>query len=93
MEATAPTPPPSEAPRLTGRELDVLRLMCRSDCLLEKEMPVQLGMQLCTFKTHKESLYRKFGVHSRLQLLEKAMRLRVVGCHCCGQLPGREARP
>jgi len=64
--------------------LEVLRLMCRADCLLEKQMLGVLKMKLGTFKKHKESVYRKCRVNSREQLIEKAMRWKLVPCFCGG---------
>ena len=80
-------PPATDpVPHFTPRELEVLQVMCSADCLLEKQMPDALGMSLSTFKTHKESIFKKCGVNSREQLIEKAMRWRLVPCFCGGPL-------
>lgn len=75
-------PAAGEAPRLTPMELKVLRLMCDSRCLLEKAMPEELGISLSTFKTHREHLYAKLGVHDRLELMHRAVRWGLVPCFC-----------
>jgi DNA-binding CsgD family transcriptional regulator len=75
-------PAAGEAPRLTPMEMKVLRLMCDCRCLLEKAMPGELGISLSTFKTHREHLYAKLGVHDRLELMHCAVQLRLVPCFC-----------
>ncbi len=70
------------APHLGPREWDVLVLLCRADCLLEKMMPAELGISLSTFKTHKEKLYAKFGVDTRHKLIVKAVESGLVPCYC-----------
>ncbi len=90
-------PAPGDAPRLTPMELKVLRIMCSPECLLEKEMPDQLGIALSTFKTHREHLYAKMGVHDRLNLMQRAVQLGLVPCFCSAAnghaTPGAEAGP
>lgn len=72
-------------PHLTVREMEVVVLLCSAECLLEKEMPDRLGMSLSTFKTHKEHVFAKCHVNSRLQLMHKAVHWRWVVCACGAQ--------
>ena len=60
----------------------MLLLMCSPECLLEKQMPDRLGMSLSTFKTRKQDLFLKFKVHSRLELILKAVQWGLVVCYC-----------
>ena len=76
------TQPPPPMPHLTGMEMKVMLLLCRDDCLLEKEMPEELGISMSTFKTHREHLYAKCKVHSREELIVKAIRWHLVPCYC-----------
>jgi len=81
------TPMPSDrrsekVPHLTPREMEVLLLLCRADCLLEKEMLDVLHMSLSTFKTHKEHLFALLGVDSRQKLIAEAVRLGMALCYC-----------
>ena len=48
---------------LTGRERDVLALVCRG--LADKQVAEALGLSLNTARNHVAALYRKIGVHSR----------------------------
>ncbi|MGV9013443.1 MAG: response regulator transcription factor [Flavobacteriales bacterium] len=72
------------APHLTPRELEVLRLMCHPECWMEKELPERIGVSLGTFKNHKEKVFKKCNVGSRLQLVVKAVRWKLVECYCVG---------
>ena len=71
-------------PRLTGRELDVLLLLCSPECLLEKQIWDRLKMSQSTFKTRREHLFLIFNVHSRLELISKAVQWGLVVCYCGG---------
>lgn len=48
---------------LTGRERDVLALVCRG--LADKQVAKALGLSLNTARNHVAAVYRKIGVHSR----------------------------
>lgn len=52
---------------LTPQETAVLKLLQRG--LTNKEIAAALGLAEVTIKTHLTKLYRRFGVHTRLQLL------------------------
>ena len=57
---------------LTGRELDVLRLLQGSLSL--HEIAVELYLSSNTVKTHARSVYRKLGAHSRDEAVRIARR-------------------
>ncbi len=57
---------------LTGRELDVLRLLQGSLSL--HEIAAELYLSSNTVKTHARSVYRKLGAHSRVQAVQIARR-------------------
>ena len=57
---------------LTGRELDVLRLLQGSLSL--HEIAAELYLSPNTVKTHARSVYRKLGAHSRVQAVQIARR-------------------
>jgi len=64
--------PLPERDRLTPRERDVLRSL--ADGLSDKEIALHLQIGIETVRTHLASMYRKFGVESRLQALAFALR-------------------
>jgi DNA-binding NarL/FixJ family response regulator len=66
--ATGPT-----APRLTGREAEVLSLL--ADGLGTSEIAGRLFMSESTAKTHITHIYQKLGAGNRAQALVAAMRL------------------
>jgi LuxR family maltose regulon positive regulatory protein len=55
----------SEAERLTGREVDVLRLL--GDSLTLNDIARELHLSTNTVKTHAKALYRKLGATSRTE--------------------------
>jgi len=61
------------APRLTGREAEVLSLL--ADGLGASEIAGQLFMSESTAKTHITHIYQKLGAGNRAQALVAAMRL------------------
>ena len=66
---------PSMVPssELTGRELDVLRLL--GVALTHREIARTLYVSANTVKTHTRNVYSKLGVSSRLQAVERARQL------------------
>jgi len=58
-------PPSIAAANLTGRELDVLKLLSRG--LANKEIARELNLQEPTIKLHVKTLYRKIDVKNRTQ--------------------------
>lgn len=74
-------------PHVPPRELEVLRVMCHPECWLEKEVPKRMGVSLSTFKTHREKVFKKCKVCSRLQLIVKAVCWQLVDCFCSGLHP------
>lgn len=57
---------------LTPRELDVLKLICNG--LNIKEISCRLNIGTRTVETHKQSIYRKTGTESLMELLRIAIR-------------------
>jgi ATP/maltotriose-dependent transcriptional regulator MalT len=67
---------PSAPDRLTERELDVLRLLPGG--LSQRAMGEALYLSLNTIKTHVRGIYRKLGVESRGQAVERARELELI---------------
>lgn len=61
-----------EEPLLTGRELDVLRLVAAG--YSNKEVAAHLYIGLTTVKTHLDDVYRKLGVSDRAHAVAVALR-------------------
>jgi DNA-binding NarL/FixJ family response regulator len=64
------TKPASELEQLSARELEILRLLAKGHRY--KEIADQLGISICTVRTHVSAVYEKLHVHSRT---EAAMKL------------------
>lgn len=62
--------PPTDGPRLTPRELDVIDGYDHG--LADKEVAAKLDLSVSTIKSHARSIYAKLGVNSRTQALHKA---------------------
>jgi DNA-binding CsgD family transcriptional regulator len=68
---SAPLPPQS-SPRLSPRELDVLRLLVAGHH--DREIAAALRVSPRTIQTHVASLFAKFGVNSRVEVTAIAVR-------------------
>lgn len=68
--AAAPAP---DAPELTGRETDTLRLIARGYSY--KEVADMLGVSVSTIQTHIKHMYRKLSVNSRSEAVFEAQAL------------------
>lgn len=66
---------PSLVEPLTGRELDVLRLICEG--LPNREIAERLTVTLNTVKKHSSHIYGKLGVSSRAQAIVRARELEI----------------
>jgi DNA-binding NarL/FixJ family response regulator len=68
-----PTAPdvPREA-ELTGREVEVVRLLARG--LINREIAEQLGLSVKTVEVHKARALEKLGLRSRANLVQYALR-------------------
>jgi predicted ATPase/DNA-binding CsgD family transcriptional regulator len=69
--ASGPVPPQS-SPRLSPRELDVLRLLVAGHH--DREIAAALRVSPRTIQTHVASLFAKFGVNSRVEVTAIAVR-------------------
>lgn len=65
--------PPS---RLTTREIEILRLLVQG--LTMKQMATELGVSPNTLIPHMKHIYSKLGVHSRGQVVAKALKDRII---------------
>ena len=68
--------PASDRPRLTPRELEVLRLV--SDGLTTPQIASQLMLGTATIKSHLQTLYDKLGDSERASAVAAAMRYRIL---------------
>jgi len=66
-----------EAQRLTGREVDVLRLLAQGHSYYE--IGTCLGVSVNTVTSHIKSAYRKLSVHSAAAAVMRAVQLRLLG--------------
>jgi DNA-binding CsgD family transcriptional regulator len=66
----------NQAPSLTRREQEVLELLAEG--YRQKEVSVHLSISQKTVGTHIQNLIRKFGVHSRAELVAHAYLIGVV---------------
>ena len=61
---------------LTGRELDVLRLMAQG--LKYKEIAEKLVISQNTVRFHVKAIYGKLNVNNRTQAIEQARQLQIM---------------
>lgn len=59
------------ATELTGRQLEVLRLIC--DGKTEREIADELGISFHTAHAHKNNIMQKLGLHSKVELVRYAV--------------------
>lgn len=74
IASAAPSSP--SAPRLTARELDVLRLL--ADGLATAAMAERLDLSRATVRVHVQKIFEKLGVHSRVAAIAAATKLGLV---------------
>ncbi len=63
-------------PHLTQREVEILRLI--KNGLDDRQIAVKLGMRYNTVLYHTKNIHDKFGVHSRRELIVKALKAHVL---------------
>lgn len=56
---------------LTNQELCVLELVAKG--YINKQIATELNISVATIKAHLESIYKKLGVHNRVQAVVKAI--------------------
>ena len=72
-EAEGPTPLPEPPGRpLTGREIDILRLIAKG--LSNSEAAGVLGLSRATVRTHLEHIYDKLDVTNRVEAVTEGLR-------------------
>jgi LuxR family maltose regulon positive regulatory protein len=76
QDSSAEAGPKALIEPLTGRELDVLRLMAEG--LKYKEIAKRLFVSLNTVRFHVKAIYGKLAVNNRTQAVEQARRLRIL---------------
>jgi DNA-binding NarL/FixJ family response regulator len=76
VKMIAQEPPPSPNPELTLREIEILGLI--KDGLDDRQIAVKLGMRYNTVLYHTKNIHDKFGVHSRRELIVKALKAHVL---------------
>jgi len=72
----AQEPAPCPIPELTSKELAILRLI--KDGLDDRQIAAKLGLQYNTILYHTKHIHDKFEVHSRRELIVKALKARVL---------------
>ena len=76
VKMIAQEPPPSPNPELTEREIDILKLI--KNGLDDRQIAVKLGMRYNTVLYHTKNIHEKFRVHSRRELIIKALKAHVL---------------
>ena len=76
LEEPGEGPPVREIPRLTDRQMEVLRLM--ADGHSAKQIGSELGLSIHTVHSHQRNLYRALGVGSFAAALKRAAELRLL---------------
>jgi PAS domain S-box-containing protein len=82
MESSRPSngdvarPAPAPNPRLSARELEVLRRLAQGDSTTE--LAENLSISVATARNHMDRVMRKLGVHSRLKAVVRAARLGLI---------------
>jgi two-component system response regulator NreC len=66
----------SASPRLTPRELEIIRLLAEGKS--NKELSTQLGITVRTVETHRSKIMLKLGLHSLAELIHYAMRNEII---------------
>ena len=77
LDMAAPSPPQSEGPPLSSRELEVLRAAARGE--RSKEIAIALGITERTVKAHLTNIYAKLGVDSRAAAIAVASQRGILG--------------
>ena len=68
--------------RLTDREHEYVVLVCRSEEPTRAQIAQLMDCKENTVESHRANVYRKWNVHSRTELLYKAVKLGMVKCPC-----------
>ena len=63
-------------PRITPRELEIIRLLAHGKS--NKELSAQLGITVRTVETHRSKIMLKLGLHSLAELIHYAMRNQII---------------
>jgi len=63
-------------PRITPRELEIIRLLAEGKS--NKELSTQLGITVRTVETHRSKIMLKLGLHSLAELIHYAVRNRII---------------
>jgi DNA-binding NarL/FixJ family response regulator len=69
-------------PRLTPRELEIIRLLAEGKS--NKELSSQLGITVRTAETHRSNIMLKLGLHSLAELIHYAMRNEIISVKGAG---------
>jgi len=76
QDAVPAATPGLELPRLTGRELEILRLVARGQ--LNREIAVELYIAENTVRNHIRNILDKLQMHSRMEAAMYAVRQRLI---------------
>jgi DNA-binding NarL/FixJ family response regulator len=67
---------PKPGPRITPRELEIIRLLAEGKS--NKELSAQLGITVRTVETHRSKIMLKLSLHSLAELIHYAMRNEII---------------
>ena len=65
-----------EGPRITPRELEIIRFLAQGKS--NKELSAQLGITVRTVETHRSKIMLKHGLHFLAELIHYAMRNEII---------------
>lgn len=84
---------PVAAPRITAQELRFVVLVCRPDALGQKELPLLMHLSKNQVARIQQDVYARLGVHTRQELLFKAVAFGWVACPCKCALAQKDNAP
>lgn len=77
------TPRPAGTVHLTGKEVEYVCHVTGPDQPKAIAIADLMGITVKTVETHRASVYFKLRVHSQVQLLYRAVELKLIPCPCC----------
>lgn len=77
------TPRPAGTVHLTGKEVEYIVHATGPDQPKRFTISVRMGITEKTVETHRANAYRKLSVNGVVQLVYRAVELKLIPCPCC----------